>query len=91
MLHSKILVRGVKDTPQTIQGIAITLCCLLEVEIKNLLLNSHQTLDTGLGGIQLERHWKPPPGGLALTVAELLRGQSHKLSYLAVTPMDHND
>lgn len=65
-----MLVRGVSETPQTIEAITVAFGCFPEVEGKFLLLKIPCTSDIGLGGSELDLTWKPHPRGLALIVPE---------------------
>lgn len=49
-----MLVRGVLETPQTIEAITVAFGCFPEVEGKFLLLKIPCTSDIGLGGSELD-------------------------------------
>lgn len=53
------VVRGVKETAQSADTIAIVLSCPPpELEGKSLLLKISHALDRGLGGLKVEVTWK---------------------------------
>lgn len=66
----QVVDQGKSRDSQTMWAIAIALGCRPELEGMFLLCKIPNTLDIGLGGIDLVLTWKPPPGGLGLIEAE---------------------
>ena len=67
---SCLLIRGIQETPETIQSIIVALGCLSWVEGNSLLLKTSWISGTGHGGFKLDLTWKAPPWEPALTVPE---------------------